>query len=153
MNFNEARKWLVLYTLAITGAHFIFFLLAPALGYPLEQSESMRMLEIVLPVFLGYLGAATQFLFRSRSGARQAAANRELLGILVRGPALLFGLVSAATLFVFGYANRVGGNGMTPDTLAAVITANLSLLAVTTNVIVANLFPASGAQTQGDAPT
>jgi hypothetical protein len=141
MNFNEARRWLVLFTLFFTGANFIFFLLGPAFGYPLEQNEAIRMLEIVLPVFLGYLGAATRYLFESGKKTIAISANPELLAILVRGPAILFVVVSIASLIAFGYSNRGSGTGMTPDTLAAMITGNLGLLAVTTNVIIAKLFP------------
>jgi hypothetical protein len=146
LTFDEARKWLILFTLCCTGANFLFFLLSPVLGFPLEQAEAIRVLEIVLPIFLGYLGTATQFLFQTGTRPVRAAVNSDLLSILVRGPAILFAIISVATIVAFGYANRRGGRGMTPDTLSAIITINLSLLAVTTNVIISNLFPVVATQ-------
>jgi hypothetical protein len=64
MTTDEARRWIVLASLTITGAVFVFFLLAPVSGYPLEIAQAQGIFQIVLPVFLGYLGSATHFVFK-----------------------------------------------------------------------------------------
>jgi hypothetical protein len=139
----DARRWLLLATLVITGAVLVFFLVAPSVGYPLEFSQSLRLLEIVLPVFLGYLGASALFLFKagdsqdSPFGARAAT----LVGPLVKGPVVVFALAMVALIGAFGFANTVGGaSGMSVDNLAAALSLLLGLLTVTTNVVVSYLF-------------
>jgi hypothetical protein len=142
MTLATARKWLVLSSLIVTACEFLFFILAPALGYPLHQEEAFRMIEIITPVFLGYLGSATRYLFHPAADhTRPTSVQRELLGLLVRGPLVVFSLVSAAAIFAFGYANRPNGPGMLPDTLGLMLAATLGILTITTSVIVENLFP------------
>src|SRR6516164_4337019 len=87
---NDARKWLILASLSMTACLFIFFLLAPTIGFPLTFSQARGLLEIVLPVFLGYLGSASHFVFshRSRSQREQAAASQEMTILLIRGPVI-----------------------------------------------------------------
>src|SRR5262249_9229487 len=58
MNQNTARTWLVNVSLVVTGAFVIFMTLGPAIGYPLEFQQALRLTEVVIPVFLGYLGSA-----------------------------------------------------------------------------------------------
>jgi hypothetical protein len=60
---DEERRWLILASLGSTFAVFLFFLVAPALHYPLEFSESLRIAQIIAPVFMAYLGTAAQFVF------------------------------------------------------------------------------------------
>lgn len=145
MTIQSARKWLVLSSLSITGAHFIFFLIAPAVGYPIEYEHSIRLLQISTPIFFGYLGSASRFVFNARGQekANEVIISNPLLGTLIRGPFIVFGLASVAALCAFGYSNRLAappGIGMSVDTLATVITTALGLLAVTTNVAVSALF-------------
>src|SRR5262249_1105999 len=123
----------------------IFFLVAPAVGYPLTWDQSSRVFEIILPVFLGYLGSATHFLFRGRPNLKPIELQDDsgMLGLLIRGPLLVFGIAAVAIVFAFGYANRAsapGGYGMSVDALAGSFTAVIGLLAVTTNVAVSYLF-------------
>jgi hypothetical protein len=139
----EARRWLVFATMILTGGLLTFFLVCPAIGYPLEFSQSTRILEIVLPVFLGYLGTASLFFFRSQAASelKVSPAAENLLGPLVKGPIIVFVFATIALLAAFGVSNLAeGGSGMSVDALAAGITAILGLLAVTTNVIIAYLF-------------
>ena len=63
MGKEAARVWLVKASLIVTTLTFVFFIVAPAFNFPLSFGEAIRLLEIVAPVFLGYLGSATQFLF------------------------------------------------------------------------------------------
>jgi len=144
MDVAASRTWLIKASLGVTGANFLFFAMAPSLGYPLEWSESVRLLQIVFPVFAGYLGSATHFLFRARRSAsvRRVQGAPEQLALIVRGPVFLWGLASLGAIAAFGISNRMGATapGMEIDDLATLLTAALSLLAVTTSVVVGYLF-------------
>jgi hypothetical protein len=136
---------LVVASLFFTGTVFVFFLVAPATGYPLTWDQAARVFEIILPVFLGYLGSATQFLFRGGQNRKSLKLKDEsgMLGLLIRGPLVVFGVAALAIVFAFGFSNRANapaGSGMTVDVLAGSFTAILGLLAVTTNVAVSYLF-------------
>jgi hypothetical protein len=145
MTTDAARNWIVAASLGITAVDFVFFLLAPALGFPLTFDQAVRLLEIVLPVFMGYLGSATHFLFRIPPADAPAEVHPPggLLGLLVRGPIIVFGLATFAAIFAFGFSNRsmaTAGSGMSLDALAGSLSAALGLLSVTTNVAVSYLF-------------
>jgi hypothetical protein len=159
MTADEARRWLIKATLILTGTTFLFLCLAPLFGYHLEWKDSIRVFEVVLPVFLGYLGTATQFVFQNMAGTRNTgiagAATNPLLALLVRGPVWVFGLAIAAVLVSFGITNRFNapaGSGMSVDTLAGVITVALGLLNVTTQVAVSYLFSLDGRPAQIQHP-
>ncbi|MFW6023328.1 MAG: hypothetical protein ACOC9O_01160 [Myxococcota bacterium] len=145
MSQAEARMWLVKASLGITAATLVFFISAPAMEYPLEYRQSFRVMQIVLPVFLGYLGSASQFLFR-RSRSEGVVRSHAMLGLLVKGPILIFALALVAALVAFGYTNRRAapiGQGMSVDELALAMSLIVGLLAATTGVLMARLFPAA----------
>jgi hypothetical protein len=145
MKIDKARRFLVIASLFFTGGTFVFFLVAPAVGYPLTWDQSSRVFEIILPVFLGYLGSATHFLFHGGQNPRSIELKDEsgMLGLLIQGPLWVFGIATVALIFAFGYTNRgsaPSGSGMSVDALAGSFTAVIGLLAVTTNVAVSYLF-------------
>jgi hypothetical protein len=146
MNIPMARRWLVAASLSITGFMLLFSVTAPALNYPLEYAQSLRLMEIVVPVFFGYLGAATHFVFKKTRKVRLARPEvRPLLGLLVRGPLVLYTFATLAAILVFGVANREGappGSGMSIDDLARIFSILLVLLTTTTSVLVSYLFAA-----------
>jgi len=137
-------------SLCTSGCLIVFFITAPALGYPLEFAQSLRILEIVLPVFLGYLGAGALYVFRStspddRMTFRPAAAP--LIGPLLKGPVAVFAVAAIALIVAFGMTNgkdAAPGSGISIDQFAAGMTTILGLLTVTTNVAVVYLFQNSG---------
>ena len=105
-------------------------------------------MKIVIPLFLGYLGSAAQFVFAPKKA--QVAPVLEYLGILTYGPIMVFSLGLTSVLFAFGYSNRIDAppaTGMSVDDLSNILTAALGLLAVTTNVLVSYLFAVEGKQT------
>jgi hypothetical protein len=145
VTIDQARRFLVIASLFFTGAVFVFFLVAPAVGYPLTWDQSSRIFEIILPVFLGYLGSATHFLFRGGQNPKPIELKDDsgMLGLLIRGPLWVFGIAAIAIVFAFGFTNRAAapsGSGMSVDALAGSFTAVIGLLAVTTNVAVSYLF-------------
>jgi hypothetical protein len=141
MDVFKARKWLITSSLVITGANFLFFIVAPALGYPIRFDQSVSLMKIVLPVFLGYLGSATQFVFTPAK--TPLITHLQFLDLIVRGPVIVFGVATLMAIVTFGYSNRLtapAGSGMSVGVLSSIITASLGLLAVTTNVVVSYLF-------------
>jgi len=63
MTILFARRWLILASLIVSGLVFLFVILAPVLGYPLTWDQALRIVELIVPVFFGYLGTGTHFLF------------------------------------------------------------------------------------------
>jgi hypothetical protein len=146
MSITAARKWLILSSLIITGAQMLFYLIAPAIGFPLSYPKNIDLLQIVTPVFFGYLGAATHFIFQNP--APEVPVQNEFLGILVIGPIIIYVVVTIGSLFAFMYMNRPGatlGSGMSVDNLATALSLSLGVLAVTTGVISSYLFVAPSA--------
>jgi O-antigen/teichoic acid export membrane protein len=144
MSLFGARRWLVGASLVLAGAAFCFFVLAPVLGYPLRYSQAQSLLRVVLPVFLGYLGAATQFAFQKKHEQTDPPAS-PMLPLLVIGPIALFVVMMVVGIVAFGYSNRAQappGDGMSAEQLGNAVSGAMGLLAVTTNVIVAYLFRA-----------
>lgn len=147
MNADGARRSLITSSLVASGTVFVFFLIAPLLGFPLRWDQSMRIFEIVLPVFLAYLGTAVHFVFRHLGGVQnagiQSRATDPYLNLLIRGPLAVFALASVALVTAFWISNRPNapaGMGMSVDLLAAGFAAALGILTVTTNVAVSYLF-------------
>lgn len=146
MTVQQARNWLVLASLVACGATFVFLLIAPAIGFPLLWADALRVLELVIPVFAGYLGAAAQYVFSKKQHGKVTVQDGSgLLSLMIKGPVILFAVTSLAILIGFGISNRESasqGTGMSVDTLAGALTALLGILAITTNAAVAYLFSA-----------
>jgi hypothetical protein len=143
MNISSARKFLILSSLVILGAQMIFLTVAPSIGFPLQYPKNLHLIDIVSPVFLGYLGSASHFIFQQP--APDVPVQSEFLGILVRGPIIVYTLVVISALSAFSYSNRVGaeiGSGMSEDALSTALSLALGVLAVTTGVITSYLFVA-----------
>jgi len=141
------RRWLVIASLSSTVAVFLFFILAPALGYPLIYEDALEIVQIVVPVFMGYLGTAAQFVFaqNNASDPKLRRSATPLLRLMVRGPIVAFVVIITASLIAYGYTNRSDApmdSGMSLSLLSAIVTASLALLTVTTNAAVAYLFAA-----------
>jgi hypothetical protein len=154
MTFARARMFIVLASLILAGFAVVFFLLAPYAGYPLKPFQTPRLLEIVIPVFLGYVGTATQFVFRHGHAAdsQERIADGSPIGtVLVVGPVVLFVIAEAAVVLAFGISNgktASPGSGMNIDQLATNMTMALGLMTVATNTAVSFLFPRTPADSQ-----
>jgi hypothetical protein len=121
----------------------MFYIVAPAFDFPLTYPKNLDLLQIVSPVFLGYLGSATHFIFQKP--APDVPVQNQYLGMLIIGPILIYTLVTVGSLIAFGYSNRAGapiGRGMSIENLATALSASLGVLAVTTGVISSYLFVA-----------
>jgi hypothetical protein len=145
MTVLKAQIFIVVSSLVLTGSLLLFYIMSPILGYPLEFDQAIRLIQINTPIFLGFLGSATQFLFTGdKTRARLIDEHLQpLLRILVVGPIAVFAVATIACLVAFGVSNRqsaAAGQGMSVDSLSVLLTAILGLLAVTTSVIVSYLF-------------
>ncbi|MER8650961.1 hypothetical protein [Mesorhizobium sp. M0586] len=141
MTVADARKWLILASLIVTGVQIFFLLVAPAIGVPLEFKQSINLLQIVTPVFLGYLGSAAHFAFMTPPPP--VTADNDLLRYLVKGPILIYAIAMVAAFGAFTYSNRPGvmlGTGMSIDDLSTAVSICLGILAAVTGVLVTYLF-------------
>lgn len=143
MTIDGARKWLIISSLVITGAQMLFFVIAPAIGVPLEYPKNLDLLQIITPVFLGYLGSAAHFIFQNQAPA--VPVQNQYLGLLVKGPVAIYVVVVTGAIAAFCYSNRpsaMPGDGMSAQDLATALSLALGVLAVTTGVISSYLFAA-----------
>jgi hypothetical protein len=141
MTVDQARKFIILSSLFITAFQLIFLLVAPAFNYPLTYPKNLALLDIITPVFLGYLGSATAFVFMTPPP--NVTANNQFLGYLVVGSIIIYVCAALATFISFGYSNRVGApipGGMSVENLATAMSLSLGVLAATTSVLIPYLF-------------
>jgi len=113
----------------------------PIIGFPLQYPKNLELLQLISPVFLGYLGAASHFIFQNP--VPEVPVVPQFLGLLVKGPIIIYTAVVFGAFAAFAYSNRVGapiGSGMSAENLSTAISIALGLLAVTTGVISSYLF-------------
>lgn len=150
MNRHSARVWIIKASIVCTAITLALFGIAPVFDV-LNWSDSRRLLEIIIPPFMGYLGMASHFVFKEKTSdtAPLNTKETELLNLLVKGPFYLFAIAVVITCIAFVYTNAPSasaGTGMSVDNLATSLSAALALLAVTTNIIVTRLFEANSEQ-------
>ena len=148
MTPEQARNWIIKTSLILTTCVFAFLVIAPILGYPLDPGANhvIRLLQILTPVFVGYLGSASHFVFGDNASS---AANQQPLSpnaiLLIKGPVLAWVIMAMLCFTAYGLSNRYGvapGSGWSFDLLSGLLTVTLSLLTATTNLAVAYLFKA-----------
>ena len=146
---QSERLWLIAADLLITGFIILFFLVAPVCGYPLTYEEAYQVMQIVFPVFVGYLATAVAFVVRPAAEQTLTSERLKVLRLLLRGPLVLFGSAIIVVWIVFGVSNsRFGApnSGMSLKVFSNLHTALLSILAATTGGLIAFLFPSKDSQ-------
>jgi hypothetical protein len=142
---NTERQWLIYSSFALSFVLFFFFCTAPAVGYRLNWPDAIGLLQITLPVFVGYLAAASVWAFSTSPPADPPDFKIDpVRKALLRGPIVLVALMLTVVLVVFGYSQRDGasiGSGMSVGQLTTFITTALGILTVTTGVGLVALFP------------
>lgn len=145
---QSARLAVVLYSLGITGTLIIFLILAQPLGMRFDygQEQNLRLIDVILPTFVGYLGAASHFIFNSNRGREVEPENGAMLRLLVHGPFLIF-ILAVSSLF---FAHYISHRPLPDDapridemdfaTLSRYLSICLALLAGTVSVISSYLF-------------
>ncbi len=146
MTPEEARTWIIRTSLTLTTCVFAFLVIAPIAGYPLDPGANhvIRLLQILTPVFVGYLGSAAHFVFGDNTSA--ASSQQQLSPnavLMIKGPVLAWVIMAVLSFTAYGLSNRRGvpaGSGWSFDLLSGLLTVTLSLLSATTNLAVSYLF-------------
>ena len=86
MTYEQARLWLVWSSLVLIVGYGLILIAAPTLGFPLTFDESIQLLQIIFPLFLGYVSSAVVFVFQGRPPLKQDLSVSDLLP--VAGPEL-----------------------------------------------------------------
>ena len=145
---QSARVAIVAYSLGITGGLLMFLLLAQPLHmrFNYATEENLRLIDVVLPTFLGYLGSAAHFLFNSNKGREVDEENAGLLKLLVHGPFILF-IICTSALFYTYYETHLPLPDDAPrvdylkfSDLSRYLSFLLGILAATVSVVSAYLF-------------
>lgn len=149
---QNARLAIIVYSICIMGFLLIFLGLAQVIGMRFDYSkqENLRLIDVVIPTFLGYLGSASQFIFRDSTGRTVRKEKESLLKILVHAPFWIF-ILFVGSLFYIHYWTHlptpVGGARVDPlqfDALSRYLALAIGILSATINVISANLFGTLG---------
>ena len=144
MTYENARTWLVVSSFVMLGISGIFFISAPVFHFPLKYSQAIQLLQMIFPLFLGYLSAAVVFIFDGVT-AQENLPLKGIFPVLVRGPFLLASALLVIATIAFGYSNWIGSgkidlNGMPFDVFANLIALILGIHTSITNALVAYLF-------------
>lgn len=148
MHPTEARQRIVVLSLATTVVAAGFLIISPLL-IQLETQDAYRVVQIIFPVFAGYLGSAVLFLFQRRAG-RTRVQDPQLLRYLVLGPFFIFWFLGIV-LFIFFWASNLPGGipGMSVDQLSNYVTMLVSFMNVTVGALTSFLFNAEEQAAKG----
>jgi drug/metabolite transporter (DMT)-like permease len=139
MTAVDARRKLILLSLVTTVIFSAFLIISP-LFTPFSSKEALQVVQVVFPVFAGYIGAAVLFLFRGNPSIG-TVADPSLLNTLIYAPFIVFWCLAAAVLFYFYLSNQPDhGQGMTFPELMTYVTLIISFMNVTTGALGAFLF-------------
>jgi hypothetical protein len=125
----------------------LFFGSAPLFGFPATWEESLGLALAITPVFLGNIGFAAAYAAQpSLSGGSSVDDERaRLIALLTYGSIVIFAFVTVTFCAAFWISNRQGpsatGYGMGLQTLQAALAASLSANTVTSNHLIARIFP------------
>ena len=145
MTVDHARRLIVLLSLGTTTAFTAFLIVSP-LFIQVDIAEAYRVVQIIFPVFAGYLGAAVLYLFQ-RSAHDVIVADPVLLRYIVYGAFLIFWLLGLV-LFLFYYVSNLPGGieGMRIDQLSNYMTMLIAVLNITVGALSTFLFRADPTQ-------
>jgi hypothetical protein len=139
MTVEQGRRMIIALSL-ITTTLFNCALIVSPLVIQLKPGESLQLVQIVFPVFAGYIGASVLFLFQGTPAASQTADNK-LLELLVYSPFCVFWLLALSVLTYFYLSNLPGkSEGMTFEQISTYITLIISFMNATTGALTALLF-------------
>jgi hypothetical protein len=143
------RAWIIKASLAQLGASFAFFILArPIFGFPMVYEEVIRVLQIIFPVFVGYLGIAAAYVSQQPDAVPidTNSAAPKFSQLLLRGPIYLVGMCSIVLIASFWVSNlpsAKSGGGMSLDNFCWFLSLLMGLLAASSGLVVTRLFPAN----------
>ena len=127
--------------LAICSAFLVF---APLTKYPLDFEQSMKIIQVIIPLFAGYLASASMGL-TSKNKPRNTKIDENII-YLMKGVFFLIVFMILSLFIVFGVANWPSDNlayesiDFSFDSLSLMISLILGIHTATTTVIVGYLF-------------
>jgi hypothetical protein len=151
MTADDARAWVIKASLGAATGVFLVIMLAPGLPFDEEEGDRRRLLEILMPVWTGYLASASHFVF-ARSHQKRSRKVSSNAALLIKAPIVAWSVMCAGAFLRFWHSHSrwaVEGAGMSVDELAGVLAGTLSLLAATTGLAVGYLFSLDSASTAG----
>lgn len=146
MSIEKERLWLVKASLLVTGTTFAFFAVAPfVLSFPMDGEEAIRQIQIVMPVFTGFLTTFVVYVVQTggASSDGETSETRPLLSLVVRWPVYLLSTVLVIIILAFWFSNSTHGapgGGMTLDQFSWFVSALMTLMSITSGVLVVSLF-------------
>lgn len=143
-----ARFAITAYSIACTGLLLLFLVVAQLIQFPLNFSldEQFRLIEMILPVFIGYLGGAANYIFSQDTDVELSTDRKQLLFMIVTTPYILFIFLSALIFVVFYYSNvplpsgHAKPSAMNFNQLCKWFSIVLSLLTGVTSIVASYLF-------------
>lgn len=144
MTYVRARMNLVKSSLAMISLYGLFLILCPVTAYPLFFDQAFQILQIIVPLFLGYLSSAVVFVMQGEPDDQNQVS--ELLGLLVIWPFRVVFMLLFALFFAFGYANwptdtlPTGAINFGFDLLSSMVSFILGIHTAVTSALVAYLF-------------
>jgi hypothetical protein len=141
-SWNDARIWLVKWSAVLTGILFVFFVIAPFVALPFRGDQSKQALGIIAPVFFGYLGLATTFLFQAPPKIPASPIN-PLFSLIVKAPVGIFSVGLFVLILTYCLTNILAkkiGDGMGFDDFVFYLSMLLTLQSGTTGVLFAAIF-------------
>jgi hypothetical protein len=142
MTVKAARMWIVKWSLLLISFYGIFFIMAPIAPYPLGYKESVQLIELIFPLFLGYLSTAVVFTFE---GKDVETYTTDLLGALTKGPFFVATALSLALFTSYWFSQSTLSplalsRPMEFETFSSLFSAILGIYTATTSALVAYLF-------------
>jgi hypothetical protein len=151
MSPESARRKIVLLSLMTTVAFSCCLIVSP-LFIQLKVAQAWQVVQIVFPVFAGYLGTAVIFLFQKKSGQLRIV-DEDLLKYLIYAPFGVFWIIGLTVFFFFYVSNLPGRReGMQFDDLSNYVTMLVSFMNVTTGALTAFLFQSEEAPSHTPKP-
>lgn len=140
MSPEETRRLVVILSLVTLVAFSGFLILAPLFWLSMGSADAFSLVQIVFPVFAGYVGSAATFL-----GAPKVEdtpfADPTLAKTIVWGTFALFWFLGACLFVAYFVTNLAGGPpGMTVGQLATYIALFLALLNATVGALSSSIF-------------
>jgi hypothetical protein len=141
------RLQLVKMSILYSGAIGVFCLIAPFLHYPLEfPDESIKVLQLILPVFIGFLVAGVRFYTTAETIDEPITPRVVTLTKLLQWSFSLFTVLTVTVFLVFGLSATSlvsPRRGMDIDQLTLLLSLLLTLLTGTVGAMVTFAFPST----------
>jgi hypothetical protein len=137
MTLTEARNAVIVLSFATSLAALVFFLLSHFF-LPLDPSQSFQIAQMIVPVFIGYVGSCVYFIFAPEP-VNPKVNNGFLLRVMIYGPFLFFWIASIAFVLNFYFSNK-RGDLVRYETLSEQFTFILSFMTLTTGALTVYLF-------------